>query len=202
MSENRNFLSLELDQFFHAGQGDGQVVVVRFESYAVEVVPAFLLQNGRYWICDTHDGGRYKETDPRAEAVHIETADQANARNLRPLIRMLKAWQADCSVPITSFQLELLATDFLGKSQWRFRDFFWFDWITRDFFAYLYGRANTFVYVPGTLEPIFLGSEWRSQTESAYWRAEKACRYEEHNLVAAAGEEWQKIFGPQIPMMA
>lgn len=42
-------------------------------------------------------------------------------------------------------------------SLWRNRNFFWFDWITRDFFAHLYHRANTLVYVPGTLEPIFLG---------------------------------------------
>lgn len=111
--------------------GDGQIVLVRFESYNVEVVPAIALTNGRYWICDAHDGGSYEETDPRAETGHIESVDQANNRNLRPLIRMLKAWQNCCSVPIKSFQLELLAADFLGNSPWRLRDFFWFDWITR-----------------------------------------------------------------------
>lgn len=180
-------------------RGDGQVVIVRFESYSVEVVPAFLLTNGRYWICNTHDGGSYKETDPWAEVQHIETIDQANNRNLRPLIRMLKAWQDYCSVPIKSFQLELLAVDFLRQSPWRFKDFFWFDWIVRDFFAYLYHRAKSFVMVPGTFEMIYLGDEWQSRAETAYWRAEKACRYEADNVVAAAGEEWQKIFGIQIP---
>jgi Second Messenger Oligonucleotide or Dinucleotide Synthetase domain len=179
--------------------GDGQVVLVRFESYSVEVVPAFLLTNGRYWICNTKDGGSYKETNPWAEIGYIEAVDQANNRNLRPLIRMLKAWQAWCSVPVKSFQLELLAADFVGKSPWRLYDFFWFDWITRDFFAYLYYRANSFVAVPGTLETIYLGNDWQSRAESAYYRAVKACDYEERNQVDAAGEEWQKIFGPQIP---
>jgi tRNA nucleotidyltransferase (CCA-adding enzyme) len=47
--------------------GDGQIVLVRFESYNVEVVPAFPLMNGHYWICDTSNGGRYKETNPWAE---------------------------------------------------------------------------------------------------------------------------------------
>lgn len=47
--------------------GDGQIVLVRFGSYSVEVVPAFRLQNGRYWIRDTNNGGSYKQTDPRAE---------------------------------------------------------------------------------------------------------------------------------------
>lgn len=179
--------------------GDGQVVVVRFGSYSVEVVPAFLLTNGRYWICNTNDGGSYKETDPWAEVGYINTIDQANNNNLRPLIRMLKAWQSCCSVPIKSFQLELLAADFLSKSPWRLYDFFWFDWITRDFFAYLYHRANTFFSVPGTLETIYLGNDWQSRAESAYRRAVKACDHDQYNRVDAAGEEWQKIFGSQIP---
>jgi hypothetical protein len=110
-------------------RGDGQVVLVRFASYSVEVVPAFLLTNGRYRICNTHDGGSYIETDPVAEVNYIETVDRANNRNLRPLIRMLKIWQQNCSVLISSFQLELVAADFLRQSPWRNRDFFWFDWI-------------------------------------------------------------------------
>jgi hypothetical protein len=179
--------------------GDGQVVLVGFGTFSVEVVPAFLLTNDRYWICNTHDGGSYKETDPWAEVGYIEAVDKANNRNLRALILMVKAWQACCSVPIKSFQLELLAADFLGKSPWRLNNFFWFDWISRDFFAYLYHRANSFIAVPGTLETIFLGNEWQSRAESAYWRAVKACEYEERNVVEAAGEEWQKIFGPEIP---
>lgn len=180
-------------------RGDGQVVVVGFESFSVEVVPAFLLTNGRYWICRTENGGSYKETDPLAEMRYIESVDTACNHNLRPLIRMLKAWQAYCSVPIKSFQLELVAADFLRQSPWRQYDFFWFDWISRDFFAYLYHRANSFVVVPGTLENVGLGNEWQSRTETAYGRAEKACDYEKRNVVEAAGEEWQKIFGPQIP---
>ena len=112
---------------------------------------------------------------------------------------MIKAWQAYCSVPIKSFQLELLAADFIRNSPWRLRDFFWFDWITRDFFAYLYHRANTFISVPGTLETIYLGNDWQSRVESAYRRAVRACDHDQYNRVDAAGEEWQKIFGSQIP---
>ncbi len=179
-------------------RGDGQVVVVRFESYSVEVVPAFHFTDGLYRICNTNDGGSYTKTQPWTEANHIETADRATNGNLRRLIRMLKAWQANCSVPIKSFQLELLAADFLSQSPWRLNDYFWFDWIVRDFFAYLRYRANSFVVVPGTFEIISLGDEWQSRAESAYSRAEKACRFEQLNYIDSAGEEWQNIFGPQI----
>lgn len=180
--------------------GDGQVVVVNFSSYSVEVVPAFpLTTEGHYWICDTHNGGSYKETMPWAEVQHIETLDSTSANNLRPLIRMLKAWQAFCSVPIKSFQLELLAAEFIEQSPWRLKDWFYFDWIIRDFFAFLYHRANGTIFAPGTFEPIYLGNSWQSRTESAYHGAFKACAFEYDNRVVEAGDEWQKIFGTDVP---
>lgn len=178
---------------------DGQVVVVNFGSYSVEVVPAFsLTTQGRYLICNTNNGGTYKETVPWAEVNQLETVDSANARNLRPLIRMLKAWQAFCSVPIKSFCLELVASEFIAQSSWRLNSFFYFDWIMRDFFEYLYHRAQGMIYVPGTFEAVYLGDAWQSRAATAYHRAAKACDYESNNQVADAGDEWQKIFGIDI----
>ena len=112
---------------------------------------------------------------------------------------MMKAWQSYCSVPIKSFQLELVAAEFLAQCPWRMYDYFWFDWISQDFFAYLYWKANKWINVPGSGESIYLGDDWQSRAESAYYRAVKACDYERDNYVRLAGEEWQKIFGQQIP---
>ena len=112
---------------------------------------------------------------------------------------MLKAWQAWCSVPIKSFCLELLASEFIAQSPWRLKDWFYFDWIMRDFFAFLYHRANGTILVPGTFEVIALGDAWQSRTLSAYQRAVKACDFERDNYVTDAGDEWQKIFGSDIP---
>ena len=102
-------------------------------------------------------------------------------------------------MPIKSFHLELLAAEFLAQSPWRLNGWFYFDWLTRDFFAFLYHRANGTVLVPGTFETMYLGNAWQSRAESAYYRAVKACDYERDNKVAAAGDEWQKIFGTDIP---
>jgi hypothetical protein len=180
-------------------RGDGPVVLVGFGSYAVEVVPAFALENSRYWVCDTKQNGSYKITAPWNEIVHVNDADDRNAKNLRPLVNMLKAWQGYCTVPIKSFYLELIAVEFLDQSPWRLNGVFWYDWITRDFFAYLINRANTFVSAPGTGELMWLGDTWKSRAESAYARAVKACEYEEQNSMILAGDEWQKIFGADIP---
>lgn len=180
-------------------RGDGQVVLVKFGSYAVEVVPAFLLTSGQYWICDTSGYGGYKLTDPIAEAAYLHRVDVACDGNLRPLIRMLKTWQSVCSVPIKSFQLELVAAEFLSQSPWRQHNFFWFDWIIRDFFVHLYYKASTQIAIPGTGELTDLGNDWQSRTWTAWSRATKACELEVANYVEAAGEEWQKIFGCDLP---
>lgn len=179
--------------------GDGQVIVVRFTTINVEVVPAFKLDNGQYWICDTHDGGSYTKTDPVAEIDVISAVHTDNNNNLRPLIRMLKTWQSYCNVPLKSFYLELLATDFLRKCEWRKNGYFYYDWIMRDFFKYLQSKENGYIFVPGTYETISLGNAWKSRCDSAYARALKACEYEHGDYVNLAGEEWQKIFGTLIP---
>ncbi len=180
-------------------RGDGQVVVVGFNRMSVEVVPAFLLQSGQYWICDTHNGGRYQVADPDAEINQIATINQNANQNLRPLIMMMKAWQTHCNVPLKSFCIELIAAEFLQQCPWRMQSYFYYDWIMRDFFAYLYGKANGYVLVPGTYETIWLGDDWQSRVVTAYGRAVKACEYETNDWINLAGEQWQMIFGTQIP---
>lgn len=182
-----------------AMRGDGQVVMVRFNTINVEVAPGFALQSGQYWICDTNGGGRYKATDPDAELDHINKIHGANNYNLRPIIKMLKAWQSHGAVPIKSFHIELLAAEFLAQSSWRQNGWFYYDWFMRDFFYFLYYKANTTLYAPGTYEAMPLGNDWQSRVEAAYRRALKACEYEYIDWIKEAGEEWQKVFGPQIP---
>jgi hypothetical protein len=46
---------------------------------------------------------------------------------------------------------------------------------------------------------MWLGDIWKSRAESAYARAIKASDFERENQVLAAGDEWQKIFGTDIP---
>ena len=182
-------------------RADRQVVLVKFESYSVEVVPALFWEGKTFWICDTQGEGSYKKVDPEAETQYVEAVDKYCSGNLRPLIRMLKTWQRECNVEIKSFYLELLAAEFLSASEWRNKDFFYFDWITRDFFAFLYHRANGIITAPGTGEVMALGNAWQSKALSAYQRAYKACDFERDNKIVSAGQEWQKIFGTDVPLV-
>lgn len=179
-------------------RADGQVIVVGFTSYAVEVVPAFEVQGGRFLICDTNGGGSYKTIDPNAEQFAVRSSDERTKGNTRHLIRMLKAWQRHCSVPLKSFCLELLAIQFLNSWGYAGNSPTYYDWMTRDFFATLLRWAGGTVLVPGTSEAIHLGDAWKSRAESAHARAIKACA---STTEYEAGLEWQKIFGDQMPLL-
>ena len=181
-------------------RGDGQVVDIPFNQTPVEVSPGFLCTDGSVLVCDTNNGGRYMFSTAAAEEASLSASDTFCIGNTRALARMMKQWQRDNNVPLKSFQIERLAVEFLATWDNRQRDHFWYDWMVRDFLAYLCSRANTYIYMPGTNEMVWLGSEWLSRAQTAYGRALKACEYEDGNYEIHAGEQWQFIFGSAIPM--
>ena len=181
-------------------RGDGQVVQIRFNTIAVEVIPVFRLTNGQFYMPDTNEGGRWKVVDPFAEIHGINTLDQVSNGNVRALSKMMKHWKREMSVPLKSFQIELLVQEFMTKYPYRNFDFFWYDWFVRDFFEFLLSKVNQTIVVPGTNEIIYLGLQWYSRAVSARDNALKACSYEYYDYDITAGQEWQKIFGNRIPV--
>jgi hypothetical protein len=181
-------------------RGDGQVVVVGFNTYRIEIAPAFYCKDGSFLICDTKDGGRWKHVDPAGEIEGLASADCQHNGNIRKLTRILKQWQRHCDVPIKSFQLEALVKELLLTKTYGGKNEFWFDWLVRDAFAHMIGRANGGFWMPGCArEWISLGNAWLSKALTAYERALKACAYEYDNYDFLAGAEWQTIFGTMIP---
>jgi len=184
-------------------RGDGQVVVIGFNTYRVEVAPAFYYQPGGVLICDTNNGGRWKHVDSEGEIAALDAADRLHNGNVRKLTRILKQWQRRCDVPIKSFHLEALVKELLPTKTYGGNDEFWFDWLVRDAFAHMICRANGGFSMPGCApEWIWLGDAWLSKAQTAYDRALKACAYEYDNDDVLAGIEWQKIFGTMIPLAA
>src|SRR3546814_20693762 len=87
--------------------------------------------------------------------------------NLRKMIKMAKAMQEHGNVALKSVQIELLMAEFLQQSFWRQEGYFYYDFLLRDFFRYLLGRSNGYVFAPGTSKLIALGDAWYSRCESA-----------------------------------
>lgn len=183
-------------------RGDGQVVVVDFNSISIEVIPAFPANGGGYLICDTNGGGSWKRVEPQAEIDALIRTDDLYNGNVRKLTRLIKQWKRHCNVPIKSFHIEQLVGETLAKYHYGPYHEFWFDWLVRDIFQHIYSRAGGTFMMPGTtFEWIMLGDDWQSKAWSAYQRALKACEHERDNMNISAGVEWQKVFGLKIPEM-
>ena len=183
-----------------AMRADGQVVVVSFTgSFSVEVIPVFnAWTKGLYYTPDTHNGGSWKTTNPSAEKANITLANLVSDGKATHLIKMMKVWVYNRSVPIKSLALELICVDFINQWPYKDKTSGWYDWMIRDFILHLLLRINGSKQIPGISEFCLFGSEWESKALSARDRAIKACDYEKIESPEAdklATEEWQKIFG-------
>ena len=180
-------------------RGSGPVVVASLSVFTVEIIPAFKLDTGQYYICMTEGGGSYKTAAYDAEASAMTTSESNSSGNTRHLIKMMKRWQAFCAVPIKSFWIELVAMDFLAQWEHRGKSTVYYDYMVRDFLIYLVAKAGLSVYAPGTYEAINLGTAWEAKAKTALAQAKSACGYEATSSIDAAGVEWQKLFGTDIP---
>ena len=179
-------------------RADGQVILARFQTYDVEIIPAFIMKDGTYITAHTSDGGSWRASNPVAEYQRIVYADSVSAGKATHLIKMLKAWKHECSVDIKSTSLETLACDFATVWEHRFRTIYYYDWMVRDFFQFMLPYKNGTAKIRGTNEVSLLGDSWFSKCESAYNRALKACESEQLDHPYSATEEWRKIFGRQF----
>ena len=181
-------------------RGDGQVVVVDFNTIAVELVPVFSLTNEQFLMPDTNNGGSWRIVDPKAQIDHIAQADLEFKGNVRNLCRIIKCWKAEKDIKIKSFLIELLVVEFLKNTNWSKNGYFWYDWLIRDYFKFMMDYSDGYATIPGTADRIELGSDWAPKVENAIKIAELACEYERLDCVIDAGIQWQKIFGTQVPM--
>ena len=86
-------------------RGDGQVVVIPFNTIPIEIAPGFRCQDGSIIICDSNNGGRYRTSTAEAEAAELIAADTAFNGNARALVRMLKQWQRERTCRSNPFSL-------------------------------------------------------------------------------------------------
>jgi hypothetical protein len=180
-------------------RGDGPVVKVPFSTYEFEVCPVFRLQDNSFLNAHTKNGGHWGYTNPAMEVQWIRNVDAITSGKATDLVKMLKAWKRECNVDIKSICLEVAAVYFVERWSYRDKTIYYYDWMVRDFFAFLLNYTiGGWAKPPGIKEQIFFGNNWQTKCRSAYDRALKACEYEHADQGYLATAEWQKIFGSQF----
>lgn len=174
-------------------KGDGQVVVVDFDSQHVEVVPCHKISNYTYEYPDTHNGGTWKTTSPDLDIQKIkETNDSYPV--LIPLCKMTRAWKNHYGVNLSGILIDILAYNFITANIYKVADYKsnYFQ-LVLDFFKYLTDLNDDEInyYTPGSGERIEKKSKIHKKANKAYQKLSKMKEDDSYHL--------RDIFGNEFP---
>ncbi|MCK4623042.1 MAG: hypothetical protein KAT62_12600 [Desulfuromonadales bacterium] len=181
-----------------AMRGDGQVVVISFTNYVIEVVPAFEQSDGSFKFPDTSNGGSWPITKPRAEIKAISDADTDKNRNLRRLCKMARAWRNKHGLVMGGLLIDTLAHNFLkSTTDYDSKSYLYYDFMARDFFNYLSGLPDQDYYLaPGSNQRVTVKKKFQSKAKKAYNLCLEAIEAEGKTGV---NKKWKKVFGRPFP---
>lgn len=179
-------------------RADGQVVVVSFTNYEIEVVPAFEQEDGSFKYPDTNSGGSWPVTKPRSEIKAISDVDKAKNFNLRRLSKMVRAWKNKHGVEMGGLLIDTLTHNFLNATKdYDDKSYFYYDWLTRDFFKYLAELPNQDYYLaPGSSQRVDVKKKFQPKAKKAYELCLKAIEADGQEGV---NSKWKKVFGRPFP---
>lgn len=177
---------------------DGQIVGVNFTGYRVEVLPAFLDENGDYIHGDTNDGGSWKTTKPRPEIKAVNDLNQKTNGNLKDLCMMLRAWKNRAGVGIGGLLIDTLTYNFCsqhaGIEKLTYRDY---PALMVSLFTHLGGLPDQDYWLaPGSNQRVRCKAKFQAKARKAAARCQEAVDATSEN---ARSRLWKKVFGRQFP---
>jgi hypothetical protein len=180
---------------------DRLVVTVTYNDFHVEVQPVFEQDDGSFKYPDTSGGGNWRVTKPREEIEATAEMDASKNKNMRRLCKIARAWKNKHGLGMGGLLIDTLAYNFLNQTtDYDDKSFLYYDWLSRDFFAYLYQLPEQEYYAA-------LGSGQRVNVKKKFQKkAKKAHRLALEAIDAqgtkGANAKWKKIYGRPFPANA
>lgn len=178
---------------------DGQVIVIDFsDGIKFEIVPAFKFDDNSYCYPDTNNGGSWKTMNPRLELEYFNARNKIHNLTMKKLCRMLRCWKETYNMDIPGELLDSIVYNFyLEANHIDQNPFLYFDFITRDFFEYLYENAHGIWLTPGTYRVLNLKYPYLTQNKALemYNKSIKAIQLYNNEYKYSAKSEWKEIYG-------
>ncbi|HEJ7260186.1 TPA: nucleotidyltransferase [Serratia marcescens] len=177
---------------------DRLVVQVIYSNFRVEAQPVFEQDDGSFKYPDTYNGGAWKITKPREEIRAMSEFDTQKNRNLRRLCKMVRAWKNKHGVGVGGLLIDTLAHNFLkSNSDYDDKSYFYYDYMSRDFFAYLSELPKQDYYAA-------LGSGQRVKVKKNFQRKAKKAHELCLKAIEAEGKDnqsdrWRAVYGRPFP---
>ncbi len=177
---------------------DRLVVRVLYAKFHVEVQPVFEEEDGSFTYPDTYAGGAWKATKPREEIAAMSEFDLQKNKNLRRLCKMARAWKNKHGAGMGGLLIDTLAHNFLQSTdEYDTRSYLYYDYMSRDFFAYLAAQPNQDRYAA-------LGSKQHVKVKKRFQKKAKKAYNHCVDAIGAAGTDkedghWRKVYGRFFP---
>jgi hypothetical protein len=183
--------------------GDGQVVVVEFGRFRVEVLPAFYnSEDDSYTYGNTNDGGSWPKCKPRHEITACNERNRTSNRNLKRVCKMLRAWKDTHGAPMSGMLIDTLAYNFFKDNKdYDSKSYASYPLLVRDVFAYLANLpAQDFWSAPGSNQRVGSSGKFQQKAKKAAAKCQEA-------VDADTGKKketlWREVFGTRFfPAMA
>lgn len=182
-------------------RADGQVIILNFDdNICFEVVPAFLNKDGSYTFPDANDGGKWRTTNPKPEIEVMKTSNINWNKNLKRLCRMGRAWKEKWDVPIGGLLIDTLAYNFLSNYQYKDKSYLYYDFMSRDFFAYMKDQKADQQYwlAVGSNQYVYTKGNFQYKALRCYNISLEAIE-KEKDYPATAKSKWREIYGTKFP---
>lgn len=178
--------------------GDGQVVVVEFDKFRVEVLPAFYNSaDGSYTFGDTNDGGSWSICKPRDEIRVFNERNKTSNRNLKRVCKMLRAWKDYHGAPMSGMLIDTLAYNFFkSNNDYDSKSYANYPWLVRDVFSFLANLpTQDYWLAPGSNQRVASSGNFQRKAKKATERCLEALDAESENKKEKL---WREVFGKRF----
>lgn len=183
-------------------RGDGQVVQVFFgDGVIFEVVPAFCNDDDSYTYPDANNGGSWKTTNPKPEISAIRTRNILSNYNLKRLCHMARSWKKEWDVPIGGLLIDTLAYQFIDDWAHKNESYFYYDFLSRDFFKWMSEQDSEQVYwrAPGSSQYVYGKELFQYKAKRCYNISLEAIEHQSADRDWSAKQKWREIYGTTFP---
>lgn len=182
--------------------GDGQVVVIKFNKYTVELVPGFKQSDDRFKYPDTNNGGSWKYTNPLSEIEESKKTSEDTDNNFKHIANMLRAWKNKQGFKFGGLLIDTITYNFLNeKTDYRNIDFGSYLDMTKALFEYIKGlnKDQTYWYALGSKQQVYNcdNGKFITKAEKSYKKLKDLTE-----TSSDINKKLRQIFGTQFPKKA
>lgn len=180
-------------------KGDGQVVVVSFSGYVVEVLPAFWEEKSDgYRFPDANDGGSWRLCKPIREMSAVDAMSTRTNRNYKHVCKMLRAWKNANGVNMSGLLIDTLAYNFFSQdSTYDAATYTSYDALMVSVFSFLGGLENQDYWAaPGSGQRVHSTGRFQSKAKKA---AAKCVEAKDADKEPRKARIYREVFGRSFP---